>query len=129
MYWARKNITQLAKYPRVLYVKPSNEVYLIYQKKRKEKISKGNFSKRIVFIFRLGAHDRTSNAGDEQDFQVEKIVAQPNYNQPMPLAHDISLLKLRQPAQMNNVVGMACLPGSSEQVSDGKMCWVTGNEC
>ena len=25
---ARKNITQLAKYPRVLYVKPSNKMYV-----------------------------------------------------------------------------------------------------
>ena len=27
-YGARKNTTQLAKYPRVLYVKPSNKVYI-----------------------------------------------------------------------------------------------------
>ena len=26
--WARKNTTQLAKYPRVLYVKPSNKMYI-----------------------------------------------------------------------------------------------------
>ena len=26
---ARKNTTQLAKYPRVLYVKPSNKIYII----------------------------------------------------------------------------------------------------
>ena len=44
------------------------------------------------------------------------------------MAHDISLLKLRQPAQIGEKIGLACLPGSSEQVSDGKMCWVTGNE-
>jgi len=29
-YSARKNTTQLAKYPLVLYVKPSNKVYLLY---------------------------------------------------------------------------------------------------
>ena len=29
-FGARKNTTQLAKYPRVLYVKPSNKIYLIY---------------------------------------------------------------------------------------------------
>ena len=28
---ARKNTTQLAKYPRVLYVKPSNKMYLFYK--------------------------------------------------------------------------------------------------
>ena len=29
-YGTRKNTTQLAKYPRVLYVKPLNNVYLLY---------------------------------------------------------------------------------------------------
>ena len=29
-YGPRKNTTQLAKYSRVLYVKPSNKVYLTY---------------------------------------------------------------------------------------------------
>ena len=42
------------------------------------------------------------------------------------MAHDISLLKLRKPAQLNRAVNLACLPGSSGSVSDGKMCWVTG---
>ncbi|KAJ7355079.1 hypothetical protein OS493_028301, partial [Desmophyllum pertusum] len=48
----------------------------------------------------LGAHYRPSNAGDEQDFQVEKIVLHPSYQSPVTYAHDISLLKLRQPAQI-----------------------------
>ena len=47
------------------------------------------------------------------------------------MAHDISLLKLHQPAQLNRHVGLACLPGastgSSGQVPDDKICWVTGN--
>ena len=29
-FGARKNTTQLAKYPRVLYVKPSNKIYLLF---------------------------------------------------------------------------------------------------
>ena len=29
-YGARKNTTQLAKYPHILYAKPSNKVYLFY---------------------------------------------------------------------------------------------------
>ena len=28
-FGARKNTTQLAKYPRVLYVKPSNKIYIL----------------------------------------------------------------------------------------------------
>lgn len=42
------------------------------------------------------------------------------------MAHDISLLKLSRPAQLNDAVKLACLPGSSQSVQDGKMCWVTG---
>ena len=37
---ARKNTTQLAKYPHVLYVKPSNKVYYIYFFIKDEKSSK-----------------------------------------------------------------------------------------
>lgn len=43
------------------------------------------------------------------------------------MAHDISLLKLRRPAQINRHVNLACIPGSSGKVPDGKTCWVTGN--
>ena len=32
-FGARKNTTQLAKYPRVLYVKPSNKVYILFSKR------------------------------------------------------------------------------------------------
>ncbi|PFX11350.1 Chymotrypsin-like elastase family member 1, partial [Stylophora pistillata] len=41
---------------------------------------------------------------------------------------DISLLKLRQPVQLDRKVGLACLPESSEdlQVLSGKTCWATG---
>lgn len=44
------------------------------------------------------------------------------------MARDIAMLKLRKPAQINRAVNLACLPGSSGRVSDGKMCWVTGNK-
>ena len=37
---ARKNTTQLAKYPRVLYVKPSNKIYVLKAKKKKNKKQK-----------------------------------------------------------------------------------------
>ena len=33
-----KNTTQLAKYPRVLYVKPSNKMYLLYGKLRERAV-------------------------------------------------------------------------------------------
>ena len=33
---ARKNTTQLAKYPRVLYVKPSNKIYVLNNDEEEE---------------------------------------------------------------------------------------------
>ena len=84
----------------------------------------------ILKFCRVGAHYRSSSTGTEQDFQVERIINHHRYKQPRGLAHDISLLKLRQPAQLNRHVGLACLPvsstGASGQVPDDKICWVTG---
>ena len=53
-------------------------------------------------------------------------MSHPSYKKPYGLANDIALIKLRDPAQINRAVNLACLPGSSGAVSDGKMCWVTG---
>ena len=77
---------------------------------------------------RLGAHFRTSNVGTEQDMEVERIISHQSYKQPYGYAHDIAMLKLRKPAQINRAVNLACLPGSSGKVADGKNCWVTGEE-
>ena len=83
----------------------------------------------FFWIWRLGAHYRSGNAaGTEQDFRVERIVDHESYGRPRGLAHDISLLKLSEPAQMTRAVGMACLPAYSNDLTeiDGKNCWVTG---
>ena len=82
----------------------------------------------LAYLFcRLGAHYRTSsNTGTEQDFEVEKVINHHSYKRPYGMAHDISLLKLRRPANLNRAVNLACLPGSDGGVEDGKMCWVTG---
>ena len=58
--------------------------------------------------------------------QVEKIITHQSYKRPYGLANDIAVLKLRNGAQLNQAVNLACLPGSSGKVADGKMCWVTG---
>ena len=86
-----------------------------------------DFKSELFPICRVGAHYRSGNTGDEQDFQVERIINHESYKRPRGMAHDISLLKLRQPAQLNGKVGLACLPGSSGEVSEGKTCWVTGD--
>ena len=83
----------------------------------------------FFWIWSLGAHYRSGNAaGTEQDFDVERIINHESYRRPIGLAHDISLLKLSKPAQLTRAVGMACLPESSNSLTeiDGKNCWVTG---
>ena len=80
------------------------------------------------YVCRLGGHYRKSNVGTEQDMEVERIIDHHSYKRPYGMAHDISLLKLRSRAQINKAVNLACLPESSGEVSDGKMCWVTGNK-
>ena len=57
---------------------------------------------------------------------MERIISHHSYRRPYGMAHDIALIKLRGPAQINKDVNPACLPGSRGTVSDGKMCWVTG---
>ena len=83
----------------------------------------------FVFLFqRMGAHYRSGTTGTEQDFRVERIINHENYNKPRGLAHDIAMLKLDKPAQINEKVGLACLPTYIQDVTeiDHKACWVTG---
>ena len=75
---------------------------------------------------RLGAHSRVGNVGTEQEMEIEKIISHNSYRRPYGMAHDIAMLKLRKPAHINKAVNLACMPGTSGKVSDGKMCWVTG---
>lgn len=75
---------------------------------------------------RLGAHYRSRKTGSEQDFEVERIISHRSYKRPYGMAHDIAMLKLRRPAQINRNVNLACLPGSSGEAQVGKTCWVTG---
>ena len=68
----------------------------------------------FVFLFqRMGAHYRSSTTGKEQDFRVERIISHESYKKPRGLAHDIAMLKLNEPAQINKKVGLACLPAYS----------------
>ena len=45
-YGARKNTTQLTKYPRVLYVRPTNKVYLFYNPLKNQNDAKIKFKKK-----------------------------------------------------------------------------------
>lgn len=71
---------------------------------------------------------RKGEVGTEQDFKIAKVIQHESYKKPYGKAHDIALIKLDRPAQINRAVGLACLPPSSGSVEDGKNCWVTGKQ-
>lgn len=75
-------------------------------------------------LFRLGAHHRTRVDNRVQDFKVRRIVRHPSYHNPVSYAHDIALLELHRPAQLNGVVRPVCLPNKGDQ--QGRECTVTG---
>ncbi|EDO37083.1 predicted protein [Nematostella vectensis] len=75
---------------------------------------------------RLGAHNRRANLGMEQDIKVEKIIMHPGYRKPVGLAHDIALIKLLKPANLNRHVNLVCLPDAVPAPTDGTRCWITG---
>jgi len=77
-------------------------------------------------FFRLGAHRRTGDVGTEQDMEIEEIISHKDYRKPYGMANDIAMLKLKTPAKLNRAVNLACMPPSSGNVGDVKMCWVTG---
>lgn len=49
----------------------------------------------------MGAHKRVGDVGTEQDFGVSKVISHASYNSPKQYAHDIALIKLNKPAQLN----------------------------
>ena len=51
------------------------------------------------------------------------------YKKPFGMSHDIALVKLSRPAEINRAVRLACLPDASVDlpIDDGsKTCWITG---
>lgn len=82
------------------------------------------------FLFRLGAHYRTSSSiGTEQNIGVAKIIVHESYNYPNSFSNDIALLKLASPAVIGDGVGLVCLPDISHQLpidNENKPCSITG---
>ena len=77
----------------------------------------------LLLFARLGAYRITDTA---QEIEVEKIIMHENYHDPVRLAHDIALLKLKTPAQLGVGVGLVCLPDSANALVPGKRCYITG---
>ncbi|KAL9955508.1 hypothetical protein ACROYT_G036842 [Oculina patagonica] len=75
----------------------------------------------------LGDLDIKTNSGTEQIFRASKFIKHPLYNtEKTGLAYDFALLKLPEPAIMNDHVQPVCLPESSEKLPVGTVCWETG---
>ena len=83
-----------------------------------------------MFSFRLGAHYRTNGSvGTEQDIDVAEIKMHENYFNPLRESNDIALLKLVSPANLDEGVGLVCLPNSDHDLpidNLDKKCWITG---
>ena len=86
-------------------------------------------SRTLAVQSRLGAHYRYAGTGNEQDFDVAKIISHPSYHSPKRYSHDIALVKLAQPALISNAVSTVCLPDENTDpmpFSSGKHCWISG---
>ncbi len=70
----------------------------------------------------MGAYKITDIA---QELQIDKIIMHESYN-PVTLAHDIALLKLKTKATLGAGVGLVCLPDENLALVPGKTCYITG---
>lgn len=62
-----------------------------------------------------------------QTFQIEYIFIHPNYNSSQfNRSHDVALLKLPTPAELNTYVNTACLPEGDEHIQNGTNVVRTG---
>jgi len=75
---------------------------------------------------RLGEFDFNVNSTFEVDFAVEKIISHSAYNR-RTLAHDIAILKLKEPIKFTNEIQPLCLPPKEIEVN-GKLATGTGNK-
>ncbi|XP_034354531.1 mast cell protease 4-like [Arvicanthis niloticus] len=73
----------------------------------------------------LGAHDVSKTESTQQKIRVEKQIVHPKYRVYSNL-HDIMLLKLQKDAELTPAVDVIPLPGPSDFIKPGKMCWAAG---
>ncbi|XP_021058539.1 mast cell protease 1-like [Mus pahari] len=73
----------------------------------------------------LGAHDVSKIESTQQRIKVEKQFIHKNYNMFFNLC-DIMLLKLEANAKLTPAVNVISLPGPSDFIDHGQMCWTAG---
>ncbi|XP_063173711.1 chymotrypsin-like elastase family member 3B [Candoia aspera] len=77
----------------------------------------------------LGDYDLTVEEGTEQHIPVnsEDIFVHPAWNPScVSCGNDIALLKLSRTAQLNNQVGLGCIPQAGSIIPNGYPCYITG---
>ena len=62
-----------------------------------------------------------------QYFEVSQMYIHEQYQTSSGYGHDIALIRLSRPAELNEAVGVVCLPEQDKRVGIGKMCYLTGN--
>ncbi|KAL9986055.1 hypothetical protein ACROYT_G000121 [Oculina patagonica] len=79
---------------------------------------------------RLAAHYRTDGSvGTEQDIGVAQIIMHESYKTPLKESNDIALIKLADPADLGESVGLVCLPDTGHHLpfdNVNKKCSITG---
>ncbi|KAL9978824.1 hypothetical protein ACROYT_G016390 [Oculina patagonica] len=71
----------------------------------------------------LGQHTRSKKSGKEQERSISKYIMHPQYKFPK---YDFALMKLANPATINDHVGTICLPESTTKLPAGTVLWETG---
>lgn len=76
----------------------------------------------LSLIFDTGAHGRTN---DGEVYKVSRVIKHPQFSM-QHLRHDVAVLRLARPANLNSKVGTVCLPRHGSRVKPGTTCYVTG---
>ncbi|CAH1788503.1 unnamed protein product [Owenia fusiformis] len=91
-------------------------------------IAKSNADGIHQFRVVLGSHDQNNPDGLEVISELEQAFVHEDYSTSIPGSpNDIALLKLDEPVELSNRIGIACLPGYKDQVfSPTDNCWIAG---
>ncbi|XP_021044957.1 mast cell protease 2-like, partial [Mus pahari] len=73
----------------------------------------------------LGAHNINKKESTQQTIKTEKQIVHPRFQKDSGV-NDIMLLKLQKKAELTPAVNVIPLPGPSDILKPGKMCWAAG---
>ncbi|ELT95274.1 hypothetical protein CAPTEDRAFT_213986 [Capitella teleta] len=73
-----------------------------------------------------GLHRKSEVDSSVQRIEIEEIIVHERYQSTSSFDHDIMLLKLAQPVEFSDFVSPVCLPGPSNEFTEGMRCYTTG---